>query len=213
MNSSRILRDLERGKTEVDAIAKRVLKDSSLIPILIEGVDSQKARIRFGSAKVLRMVSEIDPKLLYPYWDHFVDRLSGTNIFLRSDAMYAIANLAAVDSKRRFEKIFNKCFSLLDDESMIPAANLAGISAKLALAKPNLQTRIVNKLTRIDDTKHSGECKNIIKGKVIESFEHFFEETSAANRKKMLAFVKGEFRNRRRSTRGKAERFMSRHAG
>jgi hypothetical protein len=212
MKDSKILRDLEKGETEIDTLVKRVVRDSSLIPALIEGVKSSKARIRFGSAKILRRLSEIDPEPLLPYWDHFVERLSSTNTFLRSDAMYVIANLAVVESDKKFEKIFEKFYSQLNDESMIPAVNLAGVSGKLALAKPQLQVKIVNRLIKIDDTDHGSECKNIIKGAVIESFTEFYQETGAANRKKMFAFVKSETRNCRRSTRRKAERFMSKHA-
>jgi hypothetical protein len=211
MKGSSILLDLEKGKVEVDVIAEKARKDTTLIPILIEGVGSQKARIRFGSAKVLRRMSEMEPKLLYTYWDHFADRLSGENTFLRSDAMFVLANLAIVDSDRKFERIFERFYSQLNDKSMIPAANVAGNSGKLALAKPHLQTKIINRLIRIDDTDHGSECKNIIKGGVIDSFEEFYEEASRANKKKMLAFVRGETGNRRKSTRRKAERFMSRH--
>jgi hypothetical protein len=205
------MRELEKGKKEVEDLTGKVLEDSSLVPVLIEGVKSSKARVRFGSAKVLRRLSEMSPKMLYPYWSHFEDRLSGDNIFLRSDALCVLVNLAGVDSHGRIEKVFDKLFSQLDDESMILAANLAGISGKLALAKPNLQTKIVNRLTRVDDTGHSRECKNIIKGKVIESLGEFYGKASAANRKKILAFVKKELGNRRTGTRRKAERFVSRH--
>lgn len=213
VKGSSILRELEGGKTEVEDLTKKVLKDSTLVPVLIEGVKSSKARVRYGSAKILRRLSELSPKKLYPHWSDFEDRLSADNIFLRSDALCVLVNLAGVDSHGKTERIFDKLFSQLNDESMIPAANLAGISGKLALARPNLQTKIVNRLTRIDDTRHSRECKNIIKGKAIESFGEFYEKTSAANRRKMLAFVKREVRNRRPGTRRKAEKFVSRHGG
>jgi hypothetical protein len=211
MRDSNILQDLGKDKKEIDHLVKKVTRDSTLIPQVIEGVKSPTALVRFGSAKILRRLSEIDPELLYPYWDHFVERLSEPNTFLKADAMLVIANLAVVDSGGKFEKAFDKFFSHLNDESMIPAASAAGISGKLALAKPNLQTKIVNRLVRIDDTDHGSECKNIIKGKVIESFEEFYEETSAANKRKMVDFVKGEIRNRRKSTRKKAEKFMAKH--
>ncbi len=211
MKGAKILRDIEKGKAEVGDLTKKVLKDPTLVPVLLDGVKSSKARVRFGSAKVLRRLSETNPELLLPHWDRFVTRLSDGNTFLKSDAMYVLANLAVIDSEERFEKVFDRFYSHLDDRSMIPAANVAGVSGRLALAKPHLQTKIVKILTGIDGTSHGSECKNVIKGAVIDSFGEFYEEASVANKKRMLAFVRGELKNRRRSTRRKAERFVSRH--
>ncbi len=157
---------------------------------------------------MLRLISEKNPRLLYPFWDHFERRLASENTFLRSDAMFVLGNLTAVDEEDRFEKIFNKCYKQLDDESMIPAANLVGMSGKIACFKPNLQTKIINKLLNIDSTNHSEECKNIIKGKAIVSFLRFYDKTSSANQKKILAFVKKETKNTRGATKKKADKFL-----
>jgi len=57
---------------------------------------------------------------------------------------------------------------------MINAANVAEHSGIIAKEKPYLQSIIINKIFDIDKTHHSSECKNIIRGKVIQSFyEHF----------------------------------------
>jgi hypothetical protein len=202
-----------KKNVSVESLAKKAKKDKRFLKDLLEYTGSERAQMKFKSAKVLRHLSESDPKVLYPYWDHFEKRLSSDNTFLRSDAMMVLANLVAVDSKNRFDRILNKCYKQLDDESMIPAANLAGNSGKIAQAKPHLHTKIVNRLIKIDDTHHSEECKNIIKGKVIESFGDFYDQASPSNRKKMINFVKKETRNARNATRKKAERFLKKWGG
>lgn len=195
-------------KVSIASLAKKAKRDKKFLSELFNATESEVTQVKYKSAKVMRFISEWDPNILYPHWSRFERRLSNNNTFLRSDAMFVLANLTQVDKKNRFEKIFDKCYKQIDDPSMIPAANLVGISGKIALAKPNLQTKIVNKLIAIDKTNHSPECKNIIKGKAIESFSEFFDKTSYANQKKIMEFVKSEIINSRNATKKKAEKFL-----
>ena len=117
-----------------------------------------------------------------------------------------IAHLTRVDTKNKFEKIFDKYYSLLEDESMINAANIAGRSGIIAKAKPHLQSKITNKLFEIDKTHHSSECKNIIKGKAILSFNEYIDEFE--DKEEIIKFVKKELNNTRSATRKKAEKLL-----
>jgi hypothetical protein len=195
-------------KVTVESLAEKARSERKFLKELLASTGSEIAQVKYKSAKVLRYLSEKDPEVLYSYWDHFERRLSSDNTFLRSDAMFVVVNLTAVDGKGRFEKIFNLCYKQLDDPSMIPAANLAGMSGKIALTKPNLQTKIVNRLVKIDSTSHSNECKSIIKGKAIESFSKFYGNASSANQRKILDFVKKETENSRSATKKKADKFL-----
>lgn len=192
----------------IESMAKKAQNNKKFLIELLKSNDSDITVVKYKSAKVIRLLSEQSPKVLYPFWDHFEKRLSSENTFLRSDAMFVIGNLTAVDKDGRFERIFNKCYKQLDDKSMIPSANLAGMSGKIALAKPNLQTKIVNRLIKIDSSNHSDECKDIIKGKAIDSFSKFFDKTGSSNQKKILVFVKKEAKSTRSGTRKKAEKFL-----
>jgi hypothetical protein len=195
-------------RVTVGSLAEKAEGNRKLLKELLKSNNSDIAVIKYKSAKVMRLISEKNPRLLYPFWDHFEKRLYSENTFLRSDAMFVIGNLTAVDEYSRFEKIFNKCYMQLDDSSMIPSANLVGMSGRIACAKPNLQAKIVNRLITIDSTNHSEECKNIIKGKAIDSFSEFYDITSPSNQKKILAFVKSQTENTRGATKKKAEKFL-----
>ena len=199
---------IEKKNVDAESIAKKVVKDERLLDDLLEGVSSEKAVIKYKSLKVLMLVSEQQPKMLYPEWDFFVKLLDDDNTFLRVIGATIIANLTRVDTKNKFEKIFNKYYSLLEDESMINAANIAGRSGIIARAKPHLQGKITNKLLDIDKTHHSSECKNIIKGKAILSFEEYIGEVK--DKKKIIQFVRNELQNTRPATRKKAEKFLKR---
>lgn len=203
-----MLPELTDKKASIEKIAQNVVKKKKLIDEVIQGVSSSDTTTKYRSSKVLRVLSEKHPKVLYAHWDHFADRLSDKNTFLKSDAALAIANMVSVDKDRKFEKIFDKYYAQLDDESMIPAANLAGCSGKIALAKPNLRGKVIDKLTKIDKTHHGSECKNVIKGGIIETFASIFPNATDAEKKKIITFVKPELKNARASTRKKAEEFM-----
>ena len=197
---------IEKKNVDAESIAKKVVKDERLLDDLLEGASSEKAVIKYKSLKALMLVSEQQPKMLYPEWDFFVKLLDDDNTFLRVIGATIIANLTRVDTKNKFEKIFNKYYSLLEDESMINTANIAGRSGIIAKEKPHLQSKITNKLLAIDKTHHDSECKNLIKGKAILSFDEYIDEFK--DKEKIIQFVRNELQNTRPATRKKAEKFL-----
>ena len=197
---------IEKQNVSVDTIAKRIITDQKLLEEAIAGITSDKPQIKYKSGKVLMKVSEDAPEVIYHEWERFITLLNNDNTFMRTIGVTIISNLALIDDKKKFDKKFNKIYSLLNDESMITTATLVGRSGVIAKAKPELQTRITNKLLGIDGTQHTSECKNIIKGKAILAFNEYYE--IAKNKKKILDFVRNELGNTRTATRKKAEKFL-----
>lgn len=173
---------------------------------MLKGISSDNAKVKYRCAKVLRNLSDTNPEVLYPKWDFFVEMLESENTFLKSDAVYIIANLTRIDSGKKFERIFRNFYRLLDDKSMITAANLVKASPIIAKTKPELQSEITNRLLSIDETHHGSECKNVIKGHVILALAKYFEDSK--DKKKILQFIKEELSNTRPATRKKAEKFL-----
>jgi hypothetical protein len=103
-------------------------------------------------------------------------------------ALQIIANLTKVDTENRFERMFDSYYQLLDDKSMIPAAHVAGNSAKIVRAKPALEARITKRLLDIDKTHHEPERKDLIKGYAIEAFSEYLGV--AKNKQDIIEFVK-----------------------
>lgn len=201
-----MLEDIGKKSVSVESIAKKVVNDKKLLDDLKGNASSHNAAIKYKSLKVLRYLGEQQPNILYPEWDFFVKLLDNENTFLRTIGLTVIANLTRVDTENKFENIFDKYYSLLEDESMINAANIAAYSGIIAKAKPNLQNKITDKLLDIDNTSHSSECKNIIKGKAILSFYEYIGEVE--DKKKIIQFVKNELKNPRFATKKKAEKFL-----
>jgi hypothetical protein len=191
----------------------KVKLDSSLIPTILQGVSSSKAPIRYGCAKVLMDISEDDPKQLYPYMDFFADLLDSKYRILTWNAMGIIANLTRVDEDGKFDAVFNKYFSFINDEYMVTVANLVRNSGKIAVAKPHLVKKITNELLKVEHisiTPHlTEECKRVIAEHAIRSFSMFFDRVEQKD--KITAFVKRQLKSSRKSLREEAENFLKKH--
>jgi hypothetical protein len=200
--------NLDKKNIDINAIAKKALKDDKLLVELLDNLGSKKENIRYNSHKVLSQISEEQPKLLYGHWDNFVKFLDSDNTYHKLSAIILLANLTKVDRENKFEKIFNKFYCLLDDKSFITAAYVSGASGKIALAKPTLQTKITNRLLSIDKTHHEQERQDLVKAYIIEAFEEYYDQTRG--KKKILEFVEKQINCASPKTRKTAKEFLKR---
>ena len=191
-------------------LLQKVVQNFDLLPEVLQGVSSSKAAIRYGCAKVLMDLSEKYPEKLYPYMQTFIELLDSKYRILNWNAMAIIANLTKVDEDQKFDAVFDKYYSFLDDEYMVTVANVVGNSVKIALAKPYLVQRITDKLLKVNDislTPHlTAECKRVIVGHTIKSLNAFFEKIEAKG--EVLSFVKGHLNSSRASLRKEAQNFL-----
>ena len=125
--------------------------------------------------------------------------------------MDTLANLAIVDSKNKFDKIFKKFYGFLYEGSLVTASHVVDNSGKIAGAKPNLQSKITNELLKIEKVPlPTEECKNILLGKTIVAFDMYFDKIQ--NKKEVISFVKRQLTNSRNATKVKAEKFLSKNS-
>jgi 2'-5' RNA ligase len=205
-----LLQKLADKSLTKEELLKKVERNSGLIPILLRGTSSQKAIIRYGCAKVLMDFSAKSPEKLYPYMDFFVNLLDSNYRILTWNAMAIIANLARVDKNKKFDAIFDKYYSFLNDEYMVTVANVVGNSAKIALAKPHLVQKITSELLKVEDiaiTPHlTEECRRVITEKAVEAFDVFFDEIE--DKAKVVSFVRRQLDSPRNTVKTKAEKFL-----
>lgn len=200
--------NLDKKSINIKGVAKKAMKDGALLTELLDNLWSKKEMVRYNSHKVLALISEEHPETLYSSWDYLVKFLDSDNTYHKLSAVILLANITSVDIDNRFEKIFNKFYSLLDDRSFITAAYVSQASGKIALAKPILQTRITNRLLRIDETHHQQERKDLAKAGVIEAFEQYHDQTR--NKKKIVEFVEKQLTCESPKTRKRAREFLER---
>ena len=200
--------NLNNKNINIEAVAKKALKDDKLLAELLDNLWSKNETIRYNSHKVLCLISQEHPRILYPQWDYFTQFLKSDNTYHKLSAIHILANLTKADTKGKFEKMFDRFYGLLDDKSFITAAYLAGASGKIAQAKPKLQAKITNRLLSIDKTHHQQERKDLVKASIIEAFEEYFEQTR--NKKVILEFVEKQLNCESPKTRKTAKEFFKR---
>lgn len=200
--------NLNNKSINIKAVAKKALKDDKLLTELLDNLWSKNETIRYNSHKVLCLISQEHPRILYPQWDYFAQFLKSDNTYHKLSAIHILSNLIKADTKGKFEKMFDRFYRLLDDKSFITAAYLAGASGKIARAKPKLQAKITNRLLSIDKTHHQQERKDLVKASIIEAFEVYFDQTR--NKKRIIEFVKKQLNCKSPKTRKAAKDFLKR---
>jgi hypothetical protein len=129
---------------------------------------------------------------------------NGISAYWKLIAVRIIANLTKADIENKFEEIFDQYYNLLND-SVIIAGHLASDSWKIVKAKPELQTKITNRLLNIDKTNH--KHKELIKAGSIESFNEYYEE--AENKDEIIEFVREQLKSQSPKTQKKAKEFLN----
>lgn len=172
-----MLPDLNNKNMNVEIMAKEALKDEKILSELMRNLKTKNETVRYNSSKVLNLLSEKNPEVLYPQWDYFVELLNTDHTYWKLSVIPLLANLARIDKEKKFEEIYEKYFGLLDDRSIIPAVWIAANSGKIAKAKPELRTRITGELLNVDQTHHEPERRDLIKAGAIESFAEYFGES------------------------------------
>ncbi|RMF58959.1 MAG: hypothetical protein D6743_17030, partial [Calditrichaeota bacterium] len=189
MTNSKLLQQISQKECDKEEIAEQVIKKPELLSEVFEGLSADKASIKYGCDKILRIISQKEPSLLYPKIDFFIHNLDCENTFLKWGAIDIIANLAAVDSDKKIEKILDQYFSPIPGPVLITAANVVKAAARIALAKPQLTERITKELMKVEEANYqTTECRRIALGHTIESFDKFFEQIR--DKKTVVAFVK-----------------------
>lgn len=189
---------------EPEAMANAALDDEQVLQELLNGVLSKNDVVRQTSFQTLNLLSERHPERIYCKWDFFAELIRRGNSFHKYIAIWIIANLAKTDPENKFETLFDDYYGLLGDKSVIPAAHVAAKSGKIALAKPELQAEITNRLLDLDNTvqKH----KDLVKASAIEAFDAYFEQSKDQTR--IIEFVEAQLNCESPKTRKMAKEFL-----
>ncbi len=210
MEKQKIYNKLIPKDRKLEEIALETNNNPKIVYYLLEGVENNNARIRYGCFNTLVLISEQNPELLYPHFDHFVNYFDSDKNIFKLGGIKIIANLSKVDSKKKFDAIFNAFYSFISDPEMTTAANVTKGSTIIAKSKPYLIDNITNQLLKVLHTKYkTEECKNILIGHVINSFDKMFEQVE--NKNSVLEFVEKNTTNTWKGTKSKAEKFIIKH--
>jgi hypothetical protein len=212
MKLNQLLNQIVDKTLTKDELYKKVEKDFSLVPVLIDGISSPRPTVKYSCGKVLMDLSAKYPQSLYPYMDEFIKLLESKYRILTWNAIFIIANLAKVDNKQKIASIFDRYYRLLENDYMITVANVVINSGKIALAQPFLIDRVTRELLSVEDigiTPHlTEECKRVIIEKTIQTFSLFFDKLEEELKVEIYDFVKRQLNSPRDTLRKKAELFL-----
>jgi hypothetical protein len=206
-----MLPEMREKEADIEAVAAKAIGDSALLAELLEGLKSKEETFRYNCHKVLMRVTDTHAELVFPSWDFFVEYLKSSNSYHKMSATHLIANLVKVDAGDRFEDIFDLFYDLLDDKSMVVAYYVAQNSAKIIKAKPELESRIIQRLLAIDETHHPPGRKELIKTGIIEAFDALFEDSGV--RPELMDFVRGQTDSESRKTAKAVKAFLEKWGG
>jgi hypothetical protein len=204
-----------KEKQEFGTIVNSVESNPELIGVLLKIIKEDKGSTKFYCDKVIQKISETNPSLVYPYFNEISPLLDSTNNFIKWGATRTISNLIAVDKDKKFDRIYDHYFGMIDSDSMITASNVVGNAWKFVLALPEKEWDITSRLLKVTENTYlnkgelSPECKNIVIGHVIECFDKYYGVSG--NQDKMLEFALGQTNNDRKSTAKKALEFIKKH--
>ena len=102
--------NLNNKNINIKAVAKKALKDDKLLAELLDNLWSKNETIRYNSHKVLCLISQEHPRILYPQWDYFTQFLKSDNTYHKLSAIHILANLIKADTKGKFEKMFDRFY-------------------------------------------------------------------------------------------------------
>ncbi len=72
MHKTSLLDRISQKGFDREIIAESAIKTPALLPELVQGLSADKTQSKYGCEKVLRVISERQPEILYSYFDVFV---------------------------------------------------------------------------------------------------------------------------------------------
>jgi len=207
MNSSRDILDTilrTRGTKELEQVKQAALTDPQAAQHVLEGLTSQDDYCRFNCFQVMLMLTEEQPIRFFAEWSRFAGMLESDNVYHCNIGLGLLANLTAADANGRFAAVFERYFSFLDGDSLIPARYATQSAGKIARNEPKLQHRITARLLGIEDSHQ--KQKELLKSDAIRAFDEYFEQSD--EQEKMLAFVAAQAGSHSPKTQKAAKAFL-----
>lgn len=204
-----------KAKPDLNLFLNNVIEDKTILDSLFDIAATETSSIKYACTKIIRMVSEKEPELIYPYFEMLAKWIHHKNSFIKWDGIITLSNISAVDDENKFKDIYQDYFALIQDPQMITASNVVGNAWKIVLAKPELENDITKRLLKVPNTVYlhkgnpSPECNYIVCGQVLECFDHYFN--SSENQSEMINFAKEQLNSKRKSVVKIAEKFLKQH--
>ena len=204
--------ELKSKTPDLSLLANWMEVNPEQIPLLVEGLTSPDETFRFNSFNLVLQVCGSSPKLIYPFWNQFVQLLRSDNNFQRSIAVQILAALCKADQNQWFETIQEEYFGLLNCGSIMTARYIIQSASLIFIAKPDLREDIKDLFLHIDSV--SGlipDRIDLLKTDILVFFETVFEYLQ--NPDEVIEFAQKAITSQSPKTRKQAKIFLKEHYG
>jgi hypothetical protein len=195
-------------KTENSSqLAAAAAEDPAMVEVLMAGLDSNNVSYKYKCFKIANLLSTQNPPALYPYFERFAALLDSRQNIPKWNAIDILANLTSTDKDDKFSSLYERFYRLFEEGSLITAAHVVESSALIAMNRPQNEKDITTNLLKVDSIPlPTAECRNILCGKIIQTFAKYLAVSSL--RPAMLEFAHHNLQNRRSGTAKKARDFV-----
>jgi hypothetical protein len=136
-SSLNVFRDNIRVKQpDIKSLAALIIKDEKVMGAALDNLTQKNEIIRYNSYRTIKILTESQPGIFYPYWDFFLSQLESENTYHILAGIHILADLTRVDTEGRFEKIFHQYYQLLNHRSMVIISHVCLASGRIMLHKP-----------------------------------------------------------------------------
>lgn len=137
----------EDGTRPKDLFSLFISKDpSDYAPVIIEGLKSGSRRVQSGCAELASLLSESEPRRLYPYLELFRKNLDAEEPVVRWEAVCTLGNLVALDKDGKIRSDVGKIASFLNDKSIVLQGHAVRTLSKIAQVYPEMAGSILDRL-------------------------------------------------------------------
>lgn len=176
-------------------------------PICLEDLDSPRAEVRYACVRRVLSVSEKSPRFLLPHVGELTGLLESDNRIIRWTAIEALGAVLATGAVRKAAAGVDRLIRFLGRGEMIAANHAVRALGKVARGIPAFGPKIIPALLKVENRRYeTPECRNIVLGKVLETFRNLPERVRWA--KPLEAFARRQAHNRRPATRKKADKLL-----
>ncbi|TXT56178.1 MAG: hypothetical protein BAJALOKI2v1_620012 [Promethearchaeota archaeon] len=204
-----IMEDLDKKDFEPESLVDKAIKDEGTLSDLMDGLKSKKDSYRYNSFQVLLLISEKEPEVLYPNWEHFAELLLSENNYHKVIGIKILANLVKIDEKDKLDLIFDEYVDLIKAKSIMTARTVVENLGKIAKFNPQLSDKITDILMDVENSVRDFQRKELIKADVVKAFSMYFDQIE--EQEKVLSYVKGQLESDSPKTRKMANSFLKKY--
>lgn len=210
------LYNLISKKEKIDIFINKI-NNNTLLTYLFEICENEEDITRYQAEKIIRRISEINPTILYPYYDRMFNFLDSKNSFIKYGFLISIPNMLKCDLCNKWSFVRIKYLKFLTSTKVVEFSNaVKGIPIIIKYHKEEENKIIpllldINNHVFINKGKESLQCIDIAKSAIIDCFNKIYKESSY--KKEIMQFVEENKSSKKSQIANKANKFIKKYGG